>query len=259
MDTEGLLVGLCPPWVRFWLQVFTVMDLARLFSSWVPSLLTGVGWLRCARLWSDCQGPGCRGCSGISGARRLLTESPGGRRQAADKRTDLVAQMVKNLPTMWKTWVQSLSWEDPLEKGMATYSRILAWRIPWTEGPDGLHSLWGPTLYSTRGRHAKSCEGKLNQDKGLVREQQIRTAALWAEMGFPRGHGGQEVEWPPDWGPLCAGRELSALQKPQGLGKASKTCLMGWLTRGDQMVHLRNLASFLAQHSVQEKSSFYHY
>ena len=43
-----------------------------------------------------------------------------------------VAQLVKNLPTMWETWVRSLGWEDPLEKGKATYSRILAWRIPWT-------------------------------------------------------------------------------------------------------------------------------
>ena len=43
-----------------------------------------------------------------------------------------VAQLVKNLPTMWETWVQSLGWEDPLEKGTATHSSILAWRIPWT-------------------------------------------------------------------------------------------------------------------------------
>ena len=45
----------------------------------------------------------------------------------------LVAQLVKNLPAMWETWVRSLGWEDPLEKGMATLSIILAWRIPWTE------------------------------------------------------------------------------------------------------------------------------
>ena len=43
----------------------------------------------------------------------------------------LVAQLVKNLPAMWETWVQSLCWEDPLEKGKATHSSILAWRIPW--------------------------------------------------------------------------------------------------------------------------------
>ena len=44
----------------------------------------------------------------------------------------LVAQLVKNLPAMWETWVQSLGWEDPLEKGMATHSSILAWRFPRT-------------------------------------------------------------------------------------------------------------------------------
>ena len=52
----------------------------------------------------------------------------------------LVVQMVKNPPAMWETWVRSLIWEDPLEKGMATYRSILAWRIPWTEEPDGLQS-----------------------------------------------------------------------------------------------------------------------
>ena len=44
----------------------------------------------------------------------------------------LVAQLVKNLPAMWETWVQSLEWEDPLKKGKATHSSILAWRISWT-------------------------------------------------------------------------------------------------------------------------------
>ena len=48
----------------------------------------------------------------------------------------LVAQLVMNLPAIWESWVQSLGWEDPLEKGKATHSSILAWRIPWT-------SPWG--------------------------------------------------------------------------------------------------------------------
>ena len=43
-----------------------------------------------------------------------------------------VAQLVKNMPAMWETWVRSLVWEDPLEKGKATHSSILAWRISWT-------------------------------------------------------------------------------------------------------------------------------
>jgi len=42
-----------------------------------------------------------------------------------------VAQLVKDLPAMWETWVQPLGWEDPLEKATATHSSILAWRIPW--------------------------------------------------------------------------------------------------------------------------------
>ena len=53
----------------------------------------------------------------------------------------LVAQMLKNLPAMWETWVQFLSWEDPLEEGMATHSNILTWRIPWTQEPGGLQSM----------------------------------------------------------------------------------------------------------------------
>ena len=52
----------------------------------------------------------------------------------------LVAQKVKNLPEMQETWVQSLGEEDPMEKGMATHSSILAWEIPWTEEPGGLPS-----------------------------------------------------------------------------------------------------------------------
>ena len=66
----------------------------------------------------------------------------------------LVAQRVKRLPAMQKTQVQSLGWEDPLEKEMATHSSILVWRIQWTEEPGGLQSMgsqrvghdWATTL-----------------------------------------------------------------------------------------------------------------
>ena len=54
-----------------------------------------------------------------------------------------MAQTVKRLPTMWETWVQSLGWEDLLEKEMATHSSILAWKIPWMEEPGGLYSPKG--------------------------------------------------------------------------------------------------------------------
>ena len=52
-----------------------------------------------------------------------------------------MAQMVKNLLAMWETWVRSLGWEDPLEKGKGTHSSILAWRIPGTGEPGGLPSM----------------------------------------------------------------------------------------------------------------------
>ena len=53
----------------------------------------------------------------------------------------MVAQMVENLPATQETWVQSMGQEDALEKEMATYSSILAWKIPWTEEPGGLQSM----------------------------------------------------------------------------------------------------------------------
>ena len=58
-----------------------------------------------------------------------------------DLKASLVAQTEKNLPTMQETQVQSLGWEDTLEKGTATHSSILAWRIPWTEEPGGLRFI----------------------------------------------------------------------------------------------------------------------
>ena len=57
--------------------------------------------------------------------------------------------MVKNLPAMQETWVQSLGWEDPLEKEMAAYSSILTWRIPWTEEPAKLQSMGSQESDST--------------------------------------------------------------------------------------------------------------
>ena len=56
-------------------------------------------------------------------------------------KSSVVTQMVKNLPAMWETRVWFLGWEDPPEKGMATHSSVLAWRIPWTEEPGELQSI----------------------------------------------------------------------------------------------------------------------
>ena len=58
-----------------------------------------------------------------------------------EEKTSLVSQLLKSPPSMRETWVQSLGWEDPLEKEMATHSSIRAWRIPWTEEPGGLQSM----------------------------------------------------------------------------------------------------------------------
>ena len=66
-------------------------------------------------------------------SQRHWESSVAGISQASEDRgPSLVARLVKNLPTIWETWVQSLGWEDPLQKGKATHSSILAWRIPWT-------------------------------------------------------------------------------------------------------------------------------
>ena len=62
-----------------------------------------------------------------------MLQSMGSQRVGHDLATELdflVAQLVKNLPARWETWVRSLGWEDPLEKGTATHSSIVAWRIP---------------------------------------------------------------------------------------------------------------------------------
>jgi len=60
----------------------------------------------------------------------------------------LMAHMVKNLPAVWETWVVSLAWEDPLKKGTAPHSSILAWRFPWTKEPGRR-----PSMGSQRVRH----------------------------------------------------------------------------------------------------------
>ena len=60
------------------------------------------------------------------------SSQPRDQTQVSHIRASLVAQQVKNPPTMQETWVRSLCWEDPLEKGKATHSRILAWKTPWT-------------------------------------------------------------------------------------------------------------------------------
>ena len=68
-------------------------------------------------------------------------------------RASLVVQRLKRLPAMCETWIQSLGWEDPLEKETATHSSILAWRIPWTEEIGGLQSTGRKELDMTKRLH----------------------------------------------------------------------------------------------------------
>ena len=70
----------------------------------------------------------------------LASSSVGNITHQYSKWASLVAQSVKNSPIMQETQVRYLCWEDPLEEEMTTHSSILAWEIPWTEGPDGLQS-----------------------------------------------------------------------------------------------------------------------
>ena len=73
----------------------------------------------------------------------------------------LVTQTIKNLTTMQETIIQSLGWEDPLEKGMTTHSSILAWKIPWTEETGGLQSMGSQKLDATECMHAHTLTDRL--------------------------------------------------------------------------------------------------
>ena len=95
-----------------------------------PGGLPSLGSQRAGHDWA---------CPHISNAIQYLSQGP--------SRVSLIAQMVKNLPAMQEAWVQFLGWGDPLEKGMATRSSILAWEIPLTEEPGrlqstGLQKVW---------------------------------------------------------------------------------------------------------------------
>ena len=112
---------------------------------WPESILS-------TRWWSQ-QAPQHAGCDGGKHFANIFSINPQSKtpryRQALPPFTDgqtglgasLVAQMVKCLPALWETWLQSLGWEDPLEKEMVTHSRTLAWNIPWMEEPGRLQSM----------------------------------------------------------------------------------------------------------------------
>ena len=90
--------------------------------------------------------------------------------------TSLVAQMVKHLSTMRGTQVQSLGWEDPLEKEMATHSNTIAWKIPWTEEPERLQSMG-----SQRVRH--DWVTSLSLSGTIINLIKPRLCSLWPPPG----------------------------------------------------------------------------
>ena len=104
-----------------------------------------------ARVWSGlpCPLPGDLPDSGIEPVSFMSPERAGRFFTISVTWASLVAQTLKNLPTMQETWVQSLGQEHPLEKGMATYSSVLAWESSWTEGPGGLQSIGSTELVTT--------------------------------------------------------------------------------------------------------------
>ena len=87
----------------------------------------------------------------------------------------LVVQTVKNVPATWETWVQSLGWEDPLKKGKATHSSILAWRIPWREG------AWQATVHWSRKESDRTEHlslSLLSKPQEIVKDKQAWCAAV---------------------------------------------------------------------------------
>ena len=116
-------------------------------------------------------------------------------------RASLGAQTVKNSPSVQETWAWSLSWEDPLEKGVATHSSILTWRIPRTEEPGGLQSMasqsqtWLSNWACTCG-HSQICQALLERLTALWRlvsgDCNIVWGLLWLESRGCSGNPGEE-------------------------------------------------------------------
>ena len=94
----------------------------------------------------------------------------------------LVAQMVKTLPAMQETWVRSLGQKDPLEKGMATHSSILDWRIPWTEEPSRLYSMGSQRIGHDWATNTFTFNGDTDIEGGMYGESNMETYITICEI-----------------------------------------------------------------------------
>ena len=106
-----------------------------------------------------------------------------------DPKASLVAQMVKNLPAMQETQVQSLGWEDPLEKEMAIHSSTLAWKIPWTEEPGRLQSMGSERV--RHNEHLSTCKawlGHMQNNFHHLVVPESEEVLKQNDMGVSQGH-----------------------------------------------------------------------
>ena len=101
----------------------------------------------------------------------------------------LVAQMVKCLLAIWKTWVRSLSWEDPLEKEMTTLASTLAWKIPWMEEPGRLHTVHGVEKSQTRQNDFTSLVAQMVKNSPSMQETWVWSLASIPGLGRSPGEG----------------------------------------------------------------------
>ena len=109
----------------------------------------------------------------------------------------LVAQMVKTLPAMQETWVRSLGQKDPLEKGMATHSSILDWRIPWTEEPSRLYSMGSQRIGHDWATNTFTFNGDTDIEGGMYGESNMETYITICKVHSQREFGVwlKELKW----------------------------------------------------------------
>ena len=115
-----------------------LLEYSSIESLWIPPWFSGKGSTCSAGDVDSIPGPG-----------RSPGEGNGNPLPLRYSWASLKAQLIKNPPAMWETWARSLSWEDPQEKGKATHSSILAWRIPWivsSLGPQRVRAIFTSIL-----------------------------------------------------------------------------------------------------------------